>query len=283
MYPFLKQLLLKIIWKNNPNGKYVKKAKEKIEELKWLQADAANTIDAYTEYLSEYPEGKMADYAKELIEWKSIEDTNSLAAFVGYLKKYPKGEFKYAADNRIEQLTWEKALNQNRKYDYERYLEKYPNGIFTEEAKEFISEKEAEEREYTAWNSASGVNSIQAYIDYLTQYPNGKYSEQALNELEAKTICESCKGNGKCSICNGSGKYGTEYKLISYDQCKRTKGYFGIYHGKKCKVCGGDGKVNEKYGYVDADCKNCYDGTCRKCDGTGHIQIKWLTEWYANR
>ena len=53
--------------------------------------------------------------------------------------------------------------------------------------------------------------------------------------------------------------------------------------GKNCKICGGDGRINERYEWVDADCPDCSNGKCRDCGGTGKIEIKWLSEWYANK
>ena len=221
----------------------------------------------------------MSSFAKEIIEWKKVEDQNTILAYIDYLEKYPEGEFEYSAKDKVEELNWEIITEQNRKEDYLLYLEDYPNGIYAEEARAFIRQAEVVERENNAWSLALRVNSIQSYVNYMTQYPNGKYSDRALQKLEAKTICESCTGSGKCWKCNGTSKFGKERKLF-YDRCPKSSRTF---HGRNCRTCGGDGKINERYGLVDADCRNCYNGKCEKCDGTGNIQIKWLTEWYANR
>lgn len=265
--------------KKHPEGKYVEEAKAKIEELVWDKTIAENSIESYEFYIKKYPEGKMNASAREIIQWEKAEESSTLKAYKDYLAIYPDGKYKEAVNNNIEELIWIKTTAQDRKYGYEKYLKDYPNGVFARDARTLILKMEAEEKEQKAWNVANSVNSIQSYIDYLTQYPSGKYSESALYKLEAKTVCESCNGTGKCSKCNGTGKYGRKRKLF-YDRCPRAS---RLFHGKNCKICGGDGKINERYEWVDADCPDCYNGKCSKCNGTGNIQIKWLTEWYANK
>lgn len=71
-------------------------------------------------------------------------------------------------------------------------------------------------------------------------------------------LCPDCKGTGKCSSCNGTGK-------MVCPKCNGD-GYYasGIwYYG--CATCGGEGsslfayEVTKGSGFV----------TCRKCSGTG--------------
>lgn len=265
--------------KKYPYGQHLKEARTKIEELEWDKTIAEDSIESYEFYIEKYPEGKMNVSAIEIIQWKKAVENNTLKAYKDYLEIYPDGKYKEVVNNNIEELIWIETTEQNHIYGYEKYLKDYPNGIYASDARTLIVKIEAEEKEQKAWNVANSVNSIQSYIDYLTQYPSGVYSESALHNLEAKTICESCYGSGKCRKCGGDGKYGKEKKLF-YDLCPR---YSNIFHGKNCKICGGDNRINERYEWVDADCPDCYNGTCKNCDGTGNIQIKWLTEWYANK
>ncbi|MEM0368799.1 MAG: hypothetical protein QXN57_05090 [Desulfurococcaceae archaeon] len=78
-------------------------------------------------------------------------------------------------------------------------------------------------------------------------------------------LCPECKGTGKCSNCNGTGK-------TICPKCGGD-GYYqgiGLYHG--CATCGGGGesvyayKVTKGSGFVT--CKKCIgSGVCPTCKG----------------
>ena len=262
-----------------PEGRYVSQAREKIEALEWQKAVTLNTIESYTSYLEKHPEGKMIADAIEIIAWKSAEENHTILVYRDYLANYPHGQYVEVAHKNIEQLIWDETTINDNIYDFVNYLDNYPNGLFTNEARLIVLKKESEEREVESWRLALSVNSIQSYIDFLTQYPTGRFSTDALEKLNYKTICEKCNGNGKCNKCRGTGKFGKEQKEL-FDWCpNRMK----VFHGKNCKICGGDGKINKRHQWVDSKCPDCHNGLCRSCEGTGNIQIIWLTEWYAKR
>ncbi|MEM4977399.1 MAG: hypothetical protein QXT64_08755, partial [Desulfurococcaceae archaeon] len=71
-------------------------------------------------------------------------------------------------------------------------------------------------------------------------------------------LCPDCKGTGKCSSCNGTGK-------MVCPKCNGDGYYYeiGRYYG--CATCGGKGASYRAYEVT----KGSGFVTCRKCSGTG--------------
>lgn len=80
--------------KNNPDGRYKRKALEKIKGLEELEDSVwqnAKTIPAYKQYLTDYPQGRYVEKARGLIQkknkkvWISIGSTVAFIAFLGII------------------------------------------------------------------------------------------------------------------------------------------------------------------------------------------------------
>ncbi len=81
----------------------------------WAQAAAADTPEAYRDYLAAWPAGLYAKAAQERLErldtagsdrdlWAEAAAANTLAAYEDYLARYPNGEFAAAAMRRRDEL-----------------------------------------------------------------------------------------------------------------------------------------------------------------------------------
>lgn len=78
------------------------------EKQFFAQAEAADTIAAYDEYLNRYPEGLFADKARlkqEILHLRQAEAADTAAAYGEYLKRYPQGGFAAEARARMEKLS----------------------------------------------------------------------------------------------------------------------------------------------------------------------------------
>jgi len=75
-------------------------------------------------------------------------------------------------------------------------------------------------------------------------------------------LCPDCKGTGKCSNCNGTGK-------MICPKCNGD-GYYesgGYYYG--CETCGGGGVTGYAFKLTKEVTKGSGFVTCKKCSGTG--------------
>jgi len=78
----------------------------------WEKTRAANTTDAYEQFLKQYPSGEFTGQAqarlKELYEqrdWQKARDIDSPEAYQVFLKEYPEGKWSEEARIRIENFT----------------------------------------------------------------------------------------------------------------------------------------------------------------------------------
>ncbi len=81
----------------------------------WARAAAADTPEAYRDYLAAWPAGLYAKAAQERLDrlgavrsdrdlWAEAAAANTLAAYEDYLARYPEGEFAAAARKRRDEL-----------------------------------------------------------------------------------------------------------------------------------------------------------------------------------
>ncbi len=82
------------------------------QQSDWEKTRAANTTDAYEQFLKKYPSGEFTAQAqarvKELYEerdWQKARDTDTLEGYQAFLKQYPEGKWTEEARIRVENFT----------------------------------------------------------------------------------------------------------------------------------------------------------------------------------
>jgi cell division protein FtsN len=86
------------------------------QQSDWEKTRAANTTDAYEQFLKRYPSGEFTAQAqarvKELYEerdWQKARDTDTQDAYQAFLKQYPEGKWTEEARIRVENFTLAQA------------------------------------------------------------------------------------------------------------------------------------------------------------------------------
>ncbi|MDX1939067.1 MAG: SUMF1/EgtB/PvdO family nonheme iron enzyme [Saprospiraceae bacterium] len=86
-------------------GEFVFYLKTDPEETLWQKAKALDTAAAYDDYLDEYPNGRYAEDAHELLDasadreaWEYAKRLGTLPAIREYLRRYPQGRYKAEAE-----------------------------------------------------------------------------------------------------------------------------------------------------------------------------------------
>jgi cell division protein FtsN len=86
------------------------------QQSDWEKTRAANTTDAYEQFLKKYPSGEFTAQAqarvKELYEehdWQKARDTDTQEAYQAFLKQYPEGKWTEEARIRVENFTLAQA------------------------------------------------------------------------------------------------------------------------------------------------------------------------------
>jgi cell division protein FtsN len=82
------------------------------QQSDWEKTRAANTTDAYEQFLKSYPSGEFSAQAqarlKELYEerdWQKARDADTLEAYQAFLKDHPEGKWTEEARIRVENFT----------------------------------------------------------------------------------------------------------------------------------------------------------------------------------
>src|SRR5271170_2960816 len=82
------------------------------QQSDWEKTRAANTTDAYEQFLKKYPSGEFTAQAqarvKELYEehdWQKARDTDTQEAYQAFIKQYPEGKWTEEARIRVENFT----------------------------------------------------------------------------------------------------------------------------------------------------------------------------------
>jgi cell division septation protein DedD len=82
------------------------------QQSDWEKTRAANTTDAYEQFLKNYPNGEFSAQAqarvKELYEerdWQKARDADTLEAYQAFLKDHPEGKWTEEARIRVENFT----------------------------------------------------------------------------------------------------------------------------------------------------------------------------------
>lgn len=157
-----------------------KKRVEIVEILEFVYARQENTLDAYQQFLSQYPGSRFAHEippAMEQIYFERALAAKSRAALVEFLEKYPSSFYSSNARQAMEKIDFEIAKIVNSKELFVHFLETYPSGAFVSEAKTAI--------EKLTFESTQKQNTIAAYQGFINDFPDGQYTVQAKALLAA--------------------------------------------------------------------------------------------------
>jgi hypothetical protein len=97
------------------------------------EAKAANTLEAYQAFLTEYPDGVNKAAAVERIdnmEWTVAESENTAEAYEGYMSAHPDGRHLQDAQLAAPKLAWQVADYSGDKAQVEGFLEKYGRSAY---------------------------------------------------------------------------------------------------------------------------------------------------------
>jgi cell division septation protein DedD len=81
----------------------------------------------------------MSGCSRQQSDWEKTRAANTTDAYEQFLKKYPTGEFTAQAQARVKELyeerEWQKARDADTQEAYQAFLRQYPEGKWTEEAR----------------------------------------------------------------------------------------------------------------------------------------------------
>ena len=142
-------------------------------------AKDVHTIEAYDEFLKNFPESKHAVAAtnyRNALAWDQARENGSVAAMDEFLTKYPDAdEVKVATPIRDERATV-LALQAGTEEALTNFLSKYPAAIQAPQIKQRLNA--------VAFENAKLTNTIAVYREYIERYPDSVFLTQAKERLE---------------------------------------------------------------------------------------------------
>ncbi|MEM6316243.1 MAG: caspase family protein [Bacteroidota bacterium] len=138
---------------NDMGGEFIFRLK-KDAATAWKYAQEVNTVVAYQNFMTAYPDNKNAETAF----WKISQLRGTIAGYLTYRERFPNGVYRQAANDAIHEIedakAWEKAVQRNRLSTYLSYLDDFPKGQYVTLAKEKIAALQAMTRPMAATNTA---------------------------------------------------------------------------------------------------------------------------------
>lgn len=130
----------------------------------------------YSVFLNEAKDS--LNVCQERQAWEDATQQNTLEAFKEYVENYPYGPHARFARNKVADAeAWSEARAKNTYSGYCDYYADFPEGDSVAFAIEVMKEKEAE-----WWNNTIKKNTLPAYDDFIDRFPKGYYSNEAKNK-----------------------------------------------------------------------------------------------------
>ena len=210
----------------------------KSEDDLWLEVKSVDSIDAYQNFLKQYPRGRYNLVARrklnDLLEkqlneeddnlWKNAERTGTLSSYIHYVTCSRKKLHLSEAKRKIDKFRWNVALNRGTLDAFQTYLNETDLGLYRDQAQRKVED--------LLWERACRLNTEHSYRNYI------KSSLQKTHRTDAYIAIELIYW--KYALSNDSVEYYNEYlskskSLFSeFDTptMNRTSNEFKLYNSK---------------------------------------------------
>ncbi|TAE61705.1 MAG: hypothetical protein EAZ89_00370 [Bacteroidetes bacterium] len=119
---------------------------------------------------------------EERIAWGVAEATNTLEAYQQFLAQYPRGHFSQKANTKadaLDEALWKKIAKDDT--GFREYLRAFPKRKYSDEAKWLL--RVSAQRD---WEKLSENISVEGLRNFLKKHPDSEYTTEAEEELEVR-------------------------------------------------------------------------------------------------
>jgi len=201
------------------------------ENREWTRATDKGTIEAFEQYLVQYPKGEHATEAssilKEIRIWDSVTIANTTAAYQHYISLYPGGQYDTLANEQLNILET-KAFKEAGKIDtynsYDQFLIEFPDGHYADTATQLAHLRLVSEFRpdvilfigflgydplYGVWKGKLGFSLGQGgvFTGKLSFIPPDPSKEEVAVVVNDTTDMPSCLEKGKIYVWKGDEKF----------------------------------------------------------------------------
>ncbi|MEZ5197707.1 MAG: hypothetical protein R2764_15350, partial [Bacteroidales bacterium] len=132
------------------------------ENAAWEKAQEENTIEAYDNFVSKFPEGEFTSKANTEITrilFDEAKTGNSIEMFDKYVARFPQGKNKSA----FEPYVYEYISKQDSTELFEEYVKRFPEGKYLSEF------------ELSIFDGIKKGTSTLTYSEFVSRFPNSEY------------------------------------------------------------------------------------------------------------
>jgi outer membrane protein assembly factor BamD (BamD/ComL family) len=123
-------------------------------------------------------------------DWQQAQQQNTVQAYQQYIQQYPQSDHVAAARQQIAHIQqqkemqqaradWQRAQQANTPQAYQQFLQQHPDSQFAANAKQQVQQMQAAQD----WMRVQQSNNPQALQAFIAQYPNSPQAAQARQEL----------------------------------------------------------------------------------------------------
>jgi len=108
------------------------------EQTAYTKAKQDNSIEALTEFATNYPNGNYIDSAKSIIDsiiWQGVLSKDSMKVYEKFIDNHPRSKYYVTAKGIFDSLMWQEVKSLNTADDYEILIDEYPNSNYIDSAK----------------------------------------------------------------------------------------------------------------------------------------------------
>lgn len=211
--------------------------KQRIEKNAYNAACVSGTIDAFRDFVRNFPKSKYVKDANSMIlsleiekekeAYHSVCQIGTQDAFNRFLQEYPNSQYAVDVQNRLEDFDlWSAAKEKNTVESYNLYLQKSHFKTFTLEARAAIVELNAA----SEWQNIKSTNNIDEIESFMRNYPNASNIPDAIKKRhELKGVQFYNKGelaSAYLEFNEAGGKYSLSLvNQVAYDKCQEYYDY----------------------------------------------------------
>ncbi|WP_224366560.1 HEAT repeat domain-containing protein [Hyalangium versicolor] len=154
----------------------------------YQHAKDADTVEAYQQFLSEYPKDEMAEAAEarvEELEFTQAQKLHTVLAYKRFLEAHPEAAQAHAARSLLEGLRFNAAKEAGTLAAWRQFLADHPDGSQREEAKRLMAEAEQKELSTTADPKQLSAYLRQAGDDPRRQEVEARLDDQTFAQARA--------------------------------------------------------------------------------------------------
>lgn len=215
----------------------------KEEDDFWMDVKDKNNVQAYNGYIKKYPDGRHVKEAKERIDnldddiWNSIKNSSAISIdrLNSYKNRFPKGRHITECEEKIKDSEWISIQRENTIEAYQEFISKYPTSPHVSQAKARIKEIENDEND---WQNACDKGSTYAYNEYMENHNDGLHVAEARKKVEALKVNEITNNLEKDlnaysakelqeKVCEGKISWNDLSKIFSTEEKDAIKNFKG--------------------------------------------------------